>query len=380
MATRRVAFSGSALATALVTGSCGSPVSEPAPAAAPSAIHDVAPLYFPPSDGRWETVDPADAGWDAAPIEAAIELAGDRNSTSVVLLHRGRIMAERHWAPEAVSEQHRRRSHGVTDAGHAIEDVASVQKSVVAVLVGMAQHRGLLSLDNPVSDLRVEGWTAAPLAQERSITVRHLLDMTTGLTPELEYDAMPGTTWFYNTPAYHHLMRIVAKVANQSRDEVTRAWLTDRIGMRHSRWQPRPGGNPAIGVGLATSARDLARFGLLIQANGEWNGETIVEDKGFLGEMLRPSQTMNRSYGLLWWVNGQASSMSWAVPSERSDGALIPPAPADLVAAQGALDRKLYIVPSLDLVVTRLGDVGSVQGSSFNDAFWELLIEAAPER
>ncbi len=48
------------------------------------------------------------------------------------------------------------------------------------------------------------------------------------------------------------------------------------------------------------------------------------------------------------------------------------------VAAQGALDKKLYVVPSLDLVVTRLGDRGSIEGSSFNDAFWDLLIQAAP--
>ena len=62
--------------------------------------------------------------------------------------------------------------------------------------------------------------------------------------------------------------------------------------------------------------------------------------------------------------------------SEQGGG--IPAAPADLVAAQGARDRKLYVVPSLDLVVARLGDNGSREDSSFNDAFWERLIEAAP--
>ncbi len=56
---------------------------------------------------------------------------------------------------------------------------------------------------------------------------------------------------------------------------------------------------------------------------------------------------------------------------------LIPAAPADLVAAQGARDRKLYVVPSLNLVVSRLGDNGSRDGSSFNDALWERLIRAA---
>jgi CubicO group peptidase (beta-lactamase class C family) len=54
---------------------------------------------------------------------------------------------------------------------------------------------------------------------------------------------------------------------------------------------------------------------------------------------------------------------------------LAPAAPEDLYAAQGALGRKLYVVPSLDLVVVRLGDS---PGDAFNQRFWELLMAAAP--
>ena len=50
----------------------------------------------------------------------------------------------------------------------------------------------------------------------------------------------------------------------------------------------------------------------------------------------------------------------------------------DLIAMQGAGDRKLYLVPSLNLIVTRLGFNGSQAGSRFNDVFWEALIQAAP--
>ena len=106
----------------------------------------------------------------------------------------------------------------------------------------------------------------------------------------------------------------------------------------------------------------------------------VFADAEYPAEMLRPSQGLNPSYGLLWWTNGQISSMSWAIPPVTTAGTLIPAAPDDLVAAQGARDRKLYVVPSLDLVVSRLGDDGSLDGSSFNDAFWERLMEAAPGR
>ena len=337
------------------------------------------PLYFPPQDGPWETVDPAVAGWDAERLEAALAVAAERASTGVVILHRGRILAERHWTLDSSSRGHTNGSYGPSTDGHAIEDVASVQKSVVAVLVGMARERGLLTLDDPVTD-HLGRWTEASEEQERAVTIRHLMAMTTGLTPALEYDAAPGSKWLYNTPAYHHLLHIAAAAAGLDRNEVTREWLTGRLGMRDSRWEPRPWAASAIGTGFATTARDLARFGLFIQAGGTWNGEPVMQDTEYLTEMLRPSQTLNPSYGLLWWVNGQGSSQSWAIPPVTTAGTLVPVAPADLVAAQGARDRKLYVVPSLDLVVSRLGDAGSRGGSSFNDAFWERLIEAAPDR
>ena len=376
---------GPAAVVSLLLACAGPSPESPAESTEPAGEESSAPpaaageaLYFPPAEGPWGTVDPAAAGWDAERLDAALALAGERDSTSVVILHRGRILAERHWTLESPSRGHTNASYGPNALGHAIEDVASVQKSVVAVLVGMAQERGLLTLDDPVTD-HLGRWTEATEAQERAVTIRHLLAMTTGLSPALDYDAPPGSKWLYNTPAYHHLLRIVAAVAGLDRNEVTRAWLTGRLGMRDSRWEPRPWAASAIGTGFATTARDLARFGLFILAGGMWDGDSVVRDAEYLKEMLRPSQTLNPSYGLLWWVNGQDSSQSWAIPPVPTAGTLIAAAPADLVAAQGARDRKLYVVPGLDLVVSRLGDAGSRDGSTFNDALWERLIEAAPD-
>ena len=79
-----------------------------------------------------------------------------------------------------------------------------------------------------------------------------------------------------------------------------------------------------------------------------------------------------------WDAAGLDAALALAGDRDSTGGALIPAAPVDLVAAQGARDRKLYVVPSLNLVVSRLGDDGSREGSSFNDAFWERLVEAAP--
>ena len=128
-------------------------------------------------------------------------------------------------------------------------------------------------------------------------------------------------------------------------------------------------------LGFATTARDLARFGLLILADGQWNGETVIADRDYLHAALRPSQKLNPSYGYLWWLNGQSEVARGA--GERGKDPLIPPAPPDLVAALGAVDRKLYVAPSLELVVTRLGDS---TGPNFQNDFWKLLMEAAPKQ
>ena len=168
-------------------------------------------------------------------------------------------------------------------------------------------------------------------------------------------------------------------------EQLTREWLTAPLGMQQSGWRERAWWTPASSantVGFATSARDLARLGILVQTGGVWEGETLVQNRGLLEESFRSSQDMNPSYGLLWWVNGQDS---WEDYDHRGSvpGSFIATAPADLVAARGNGDRRLYVVPSLDLVVVRLGaptlDAEGVQDLNvFDREFWRLLSVAAP--
>ena len=147
--------------------------------------------------------------------------------------------------------------------------------------------------------------------------------------------------------------------------------------MNDSRWAQRPGAgrDPQQNqLGFATTARDLARLGLLVLGDGQWNDQAVLKDKAFLNESLSPSQKLNPSYGYLWWLNGQKRP---AQGRRKASTSMIPNAPDDLVAANGALGRKLWVVPSLDLVVTRLGDT---PGQGFDNQFWKLMMEAAPRR
>jgi CubicO group peptidase (beta-lactamase class C family) len=351
-------------------------------ASVPALDVPAAGFYFPPTMGDWQRVAPAAVGWNAMKLDAALNYAGERRASGVVVLHRGRIMAERYWnLDEEARAGSKARDYGAMvrgrDAsGRVIEDVASVQKSVSAILVGIAQHKGLLKLEDRVDKHLGAGWSKASPEQEQAITVRHLVTMTSGLKDDLTFEAAAGTRWRYNSAAYARTIQVVAAAAKKSPNDLTREWLTGRIGMNDSRWADRPGtGRNAVpnALGFATTARDLARFGLLILAEGQWNGESIIADRDFLQAALKPSQKLNPSYGYLWWLNGQPEVARGA--GERVKGPLIPTAPSDLVAALGAVDRKLYIVPSLGLVVTRLGNSAE---TAFQNEFWKLLMEAAP--
>jgi CubicO group peptidase (beta-lactamase class C family) len=330
-------------------------------------------LYFPPQqDSGWQRIAPDKAGWKKAAIEAALDVAGARRSTGVVVLYKGRIMAERQWDPEKQKLSARfefERGAG----GQTLEDVASAQKSVAATLFGIAQQKGLIRIDDPVSKYLGDGWSKAAPGQERKILMRHLLTMTSGLTDGLAFEAEPGAKWRYNTFAYQKTMRVLAKVTGKSPDELTQDWLTGPIGMSQSHWRERPQ-MPGL-LGFVSCARDLARFGLLIEADGVWDGRTIVADKDYLRQMTTASQQLNPAYGYLWWLNAHER----VNPSGAKGGKLAPSAPDDMVAALGALGRKVYVVRSLGLIVTRTGDNSDQKGEPpFDEAFWSALMRAAP--
>ena len=108
-------------------------------------------LYFPPDQGTWEMVKSADVGWDQAKLQKALDYAGQHRSSGVVILHQGKILAEQYWDVVAKKGRYSQCVLSKNQAGHVIEDAASVQKSVASILVGIAQEKGLLRIDDPVN-------------------------------------------------------------------------------------------------------------------------------------------------------------------------------------------------------------------------------------
>jgi CubicO group peptidase (beta-lactamase class C family) len=311
--------------------------------------------YWP--DGNdWQKRSPIDAGLDPKAVDDAVKYAADHNSTGFVVLRGGRIVVEQYWQEWKAETS---------------QPIFSSSKSLAAILVGMAiEERLIKSVDQSASS-----WVNAWKADNKStITLRHMLSMTSGIkvvapnvsanidafeeTAALPLEHTPGTDWAYNTPVYRMLLRILELASKSSINEYTVRKLSGPTGMTHSMWNCGPAPNNKTNcTWYSSSLRDMSRFGLLILREGKWQNRRLL-NKAFVKESLTPSQKLNESYGYLWWLNGKPS---FKLPSGASrQGMLWPDCPADAYGALGAQDKKIYIVPSLDLVVSRHGGASGV--------------------
>jgi CubicO group peptidase (beta-lactamase class C family) len=320
---------------------------------------------------QWVTSESGSPEWHKGKLEEVLRYAREQKSSSLVVVQHGKIISEGHW-PVNGSMFYKALTGDQTTEGHIVEDVASMQKSLIAILAAIAVDKTLLNINKPVSHYLGASWSETSAEIEANILVSHLLNMTSGLDTSLRFKAPAGSTWEYNTNAYSQLVPVLESATDSSISELTAQWITAPLAMQDSGWQRRiwvlPGMD-ANKLGFYTSARDMAKLGLLMLNQGKWQGEQIVSEQN-LRKLIQPSQQLNPAYGQLWWLNGQRSLQA----GKLSSSMLVPTAPRDLYAAQGALGRKLFVVPGLDLVVTRLGDKPA---DDFDQVLWAKLMQAA---
>lgn len=327
-----------------------------------STNHTNEAYYFPPNTGDvWESKSTPSA-WDDIKLQEAFDFAGTKKTYGMILLHNGKIVREQYWNGWDKTNRY---------------PLNSAYKSIVATVAGIAQQEGILNINDRTSKYLGVGWTTVPLAKENLITVKHQLCMTTGLdenvpddnciTPAcLTYRADAGTSWYYYNAPYRLVQDVIAAASSKSFFQYSKEKLYDKIGMS----------NPfTLNYILYCSTRDAARFGSFILRKGEWNGNQILTDQNYFNSMTNTSQNYNLSYGYLWWLNGKASTMA---PGSNLvfNTSLAPNAPSDMIMALGKDDKKIYVVPSLNIVVVRLGDSAgaSLLGpSSFDNDLWTKL-------
>jgi CubicO group peptidase (beta-lactamase class C family) len=182
----------------------------------------------------------------------------------------------------------------------------------------------------------------------------------------LLYLAAPGTRWAYHNAPYTLLDSVVEKATSQSFNSFIATNIRNPIGMNGAFFRIDYN-NVYI-----SNARSMARFGLMILAGGTWNGTAILNDPAYFNQMVNTSQTINQSYGYLWWLNGKSS---YRLPSLQLQfpGSFAPNAPADLYAAIGKDGQICAVVPSQKLVVVRMGGNpgdGSLAPVGYIDSMW----------
>lgn len=322
-------------------------------------------LYFPPlNSSTWETTALSELNWNSTAFSELKTFLEDSNTESFILLKDGKIVIEEYF-------------HGATPT--TLHPWFSAGKTLTAFTIGLAEQDGYLSIDIPTSNYLGVGWTNMPADKESLITIKNQLTMTSGgdynvtnihcTDPEcLEYLNDAGTFWYYHNAFYTLLQPVMDAAISEGFEAYFQSQLANKIGLNGLWFES---GFNSI---YLSDARSMARFGLLNLNRGNWNGNQLLNET-FFDAMTNTSQQLNRSYGYLWWLNGKES---YRVPAstQQFSGSLIPNAPADLIAGLGANDQKLYVVPSLNLVIIRMGDSGGTPllgPSGYDTLLWEKI-------
>lgn len=322
-------------------------------------------LYFPPLTGNnWDTLSASSLGWCTDKIGELYQYLDQKNTKAFIVLKGGKIVLEKYFG---------------TFTQDSIWYWASAGKSLTSVACGIAIQEGYFKMTDSSSNYLGKGWTNCPPAKEALITVGHQLSMSTGLDDGvkdntctldtcLEYKADAGTRWAYHNAPYTMLDGVIEAGTGQKLN----AWVNKKIltptGM--AGLYLKNGYNNVF----YSKPRSAARFGLLMLNQGKWDNTPVLSDTAYFRKMTNTSQNLNKSYGLLWWLNGKSSFM---VPQLQLvfPGELFTHAPSDMFSALGKNGQFINVVPSQKLVMVRMGNDpgGGDVPFQLNDSIWVRL-------
>lgn len=325
----------------------------------PGAARD---LPLPMSTAAARTIDE-----DA--LRAARAYAASNNSRALIVWRAGKIEAATYFG-------------GATRTGTFAS--RSLAKPMAAVAVGRAIALGKIrSLDQPVADFITE-WRSD--TRRSKILVRHLLDMRSGflaqglattaddilnrayLHPRHEdvivhdYPVVdePGTRFEYNNAAAELVSVVLQRATGRRYAEFISREVIQPIGAQGGEiWINRPGGTAHSGCCLMVPPETWVRVAILLMQDGVWAGERLLPP-GFVREMTTGT-TQNPYYGLSVYVSGKyVARRGFANPAREPESRRVlhsePYLAADLFLFDGNSNQVVYIVPSEQLVILRVGD------------------------
>ena len=363
------------------------------PAAAPVVAN-----YTPPQGG-WEHMAPARMGIDPVKLDAAVayaraheterardfsdqrqtfgeplgSLPSKRAATNGLVIYKGYVVAE----------------FGDT---HFVDPTYSVAKSMLSSVAGIAVRDGKIAdLDQPVGQAIRDGGYASP--HNAAITWKNHLQQESEWEGSLwgknadfiGHDAFgagerkpraiqpPGTHFEYNDTRINRLSLSLLRLFDKPIPDVFQDEIMDPIGASqgwkwvpytnsyvdlHGRQVASVSGGTRWGGGMWIDSWDMARFGLLWQRGGAWNGRRILP-ASYVKAALTPSEH-GPDYGYLFWLNTRGKNL--------------PGLPPTAFAALGAGDNDIVVVPERELVVVWRWHAHAVNTAEFT----KRVIEALP--
>lgn len=331
----------------------------------PSTPEVPAPDYWPTNG--WRTSAPETHGFDSAITAEGLRAIRQDGTKihSLLVVSKGEIILDAYFYPYD---------------GSTVHDQASVTKSVMTTLIGIAADQGKLDLDAPMLSFFPDREIANRDARKERITVRHLTSNTVGMecihhpdepttramhvspnwvqfTLDLPMVAEPGTTFAYCSPGLHLLSAILQKATGMTTLEFARANLFEPLGIRDVQWPADPQGITNGHGELYLRPRDMAKLGFLWLHGGEWDGQQIVSREWVRAasqSQIATGSEYSEDYGYGMWIGRPDEDIPY-------------------FAADGRGGQRIVVVPAMDLVLVTTGG-----GFDFDDAV-KYIVEAIGE-
>ena len=351
------------VAAALLT-SCGAPLigvpqlapgsPGPPPASQPGVQRPEVHCAQPAAGSEFEGVDPSSVGLGADAVVDAMTYGSARGAQSLRVYRNGCLVA---------------RSANDPLADWVPLPAWSMTKGVVALVAGRAVTLGHLTLDEPIGR-QVAGLDAA----HGAITLRQLLTQTSGLrfawandlndagtgdsaarVLRRPFEAAPGSQFVYAQTTVTAIVAVVEAAVGEDFQSFAARELFAPIGIPDTEWTWE---RDAVGrtqgfAFLSMSPRSFGRIGSLMLEQGRWQGRQLIAESYFAEG--RAGTEANPGYGFLWMTNRGERHIDTGPALQRRERRWIRSLPADAFGLTGMFDQHVVAVPSLDLVVVRMG-------------------------
>ena len=263
---------------------------------------------------EWRISTPEEQGFDSAKLADGLLAIQEQNINidSLLIIRNGSVILDAYYYPYDGSIPH---------------DLASVTKSIITTLIGIAADQGKIQLDQPMLSFFPDRDIANLDSRKESITVRHLAGMVNGFgsgcmgEDEATIDKMragpdwvqaaldrkmvqePGEGFCYDSPGMHILSAILQESTGMTALDFARQYLFEPLGIHDVAWESDPQGYTHGWGDLHMKPRDMAKIGYLWLNNGVWDGRQIVSPDWVQASVKPQIQTGRDAYGYGWWVS-----------------------------------------------------------------------------